>query len=94
MLYKEQKKACCIVICYCEVRKIQNSYYTVKDRRPGKIVFLHDMNDNIIISYPYYSGVYQYKSTKGELYQEINSILGWNQTKTKPTKLRCTLLMQ
>ena len=43
---------------------------------------LYNINDHILISNPYYSDVYQEKSEKLELYQEI-MFLDWNQTKIK-----------
>ena len=36
----------------------------VEDRHTGKMMLLHGMNDNIIISHLYYSGVYQDKPKK------------------------------
>ena len=32
-------------------------------------MILHDINSNILIYQPYYSGVYEYESEKWELYQ-------------------------
>ena len=45
-------------------------------------MMLHNINNNILISYPYFLGVYQDKYEKLELYQEIQIFLGWNQNKT------------
>ena len=38
--------------------------------RPGKIVLLHGINDNIIIPHPYYSGVYEYKAKMRSLQRD------------------------
>ena len=35
-------------------------------------MLLHGINDDILISNPSYSGVYQYETEKLELYKEIN----------------------
>ena len=54
-----------------------------EDRHPRKMMILHYTNNNIIISHPYYLGVYQDESENSELYQEI-IVLGVG-TKTKTT---------
>ena len=41
----------------------------------------HDINDNILTSHLYYSGVYQDEALELELYKDINILGGWNQTK-------------
>ena len=40
-------------------KKWEKEYYIVEDRRPGKIILIHDINDNIRIYHPSYLGVYQ-----------------------------------
>ena len=43
---------------------------------------LYNINNNIRISNSSYLGVYQEKSEKWDIFQEMNICLGWNQTKT------------
>ena len=40
------------------IKFLSNSW----DRHPGKMMLLHDINDNILIPYPSYLGVYQDKA--------------------------------
>ena len=47
------------------------------------MTLLHDINNNILISHPSYSGVYQDRYEKWELHQEINDYFGWNQKQSK-----------
>ena len=66
---KEQNRLCCIIISYCELKlklintvfvlKREKSYETVEYINPGKMMLLHGITDNILISHPYYSRVYQ-----------------------------------
>ena len=42
------------------VLKREKAYYTVEDRCQIKMILLHGKNNNILLSHPYYSGVYQY----------------------------------
>ena len=44
-------------------------------------MLIHYINNNIQISHPSYSGVYQDEYKKLEIYQEINIFWGWNQNK-------------
>ena len=44
-------------------------------------MILHGIKDNIPITHPSYYCVYQDKAKQWELYKEINTVLGWNQTK-------------
>ena len=43
---------------------------------PGEMVFIHEINNNILISHPFFLGEYQEKYENWELYQEIN-FGGW-----------------
>ena len=59
---------CRIIISYCELKlkfinivfvlKREKEYYTVEDRRPGKIIILRGINNKIIISRLSYSDLY------------------------------------
>ena len=55
---------------------------------PGKIVLLHSINENIIISRLSYSGLYQ-DEEKLELYKVISSF--WVRTPKKPDKMSVQL---
>ena len=57
-------------------------------------MFLHEINNDIIISGMLFSGGYQDKYEDGEINQEVDNILGWNQNTQKLKSLRCTLLMK
>ena len=61
---KVKNKVCCIIICYCEIKlkKWEKVYWKIEDRHPGKMMLIHDINDNILIFRPYYLGVYQDES--------------------------------
>ena len=50
-------------------------------KRPWGMMCLHYMNNNIPISHPYHSDVYQDEYKNRELYQEMNIFLDWNQKK-------------
>ena len=66
---KGKNKLCCIIISYCEFKikwinivlelKMIKSDLTVEDRYTGKMIIIHGINDNILISHPSNSCVYQ-----------------------------------
>ena len=45
------------------------------------MMLLNNINNNVLFSNPYYPGAYQDDSEKWDLFQEINIVVGWNQTK-------------
>ena len=67
-----RNKLFCINISYCEVKlkwinivfvlKTRKHLLKFEDKLPGKIMLLHGINDNMLISHPSYLGVYQDES--------------------------------
>ena len=55
-----------------EIRNIIVFY----DIRPGAMMILHDISNNILISQPSYLSLYQDKIENLEIYQEINNLFG------------------
>ena len=53
----------------------------VEDRRPGKIMLLHNINYNILFYHPYYSGVYQDGAKMRALQRDKLFWGGWKKTK-------------
>ena len=55
-------------------------------------MFIHDIDKSILHSSARFSSLYQDKYEMWELYQEINTFLGWNQTekKTAETEVHVT----
>ena len=72
-LYK-QNKVCYIIICDCEiklkyliivfVKERDKAYKKGEDIVPGEMMLLRDINNNITMSHPSYSGVYQDETEK------------------------------
>ena len=57
-------------------------------------MLLHNINNNILISNPYFLGIYQDESEKWDIYQDIDIFLGLEPNKNKILKLWFMLLMQ
>ena len=56
-------------------------------------MLLHNINNNILISNPYFLGIYQDESEKWDIYQDIDIFLGLEPNKNKILKLWFMLLM-
>ena len=52
-------------------------------------MLLRGINDNILISCLYYSGVYQYEAKKWDIYKDIKDFLGWNQNQKMKNVVAC-----
>ena len=59
-----------------------------------EVIILHDINDSIVISYPYYSVVYQDEAKMVSLQRDKCIYLGWKETNKKLTKICWPLLMK
>ena len=62
----------------------------VENRCPGAMMLLHKINNNILISHPPYSILYQHEYENWELYQEINIFLVGNKQKKAETAVHVT----
>ena len=75
---------------YCVCIKKEKSYWKIEDRRPGELMLLHNINNNIPIYHPSYPGVYQYEYEKLEIYSDIVFGVGTKQKKTVETAVKVT----